>query len=74
MLSGNNRDATGGAKKASSSAFIPSELTRPMHLARLSNRKIQMKGLPRQKKLEKLANYSQCKVQYYSMIFLTIFL
>ncbi|XP_028411557.1 histone acetyltransferase KAT2B-like [Dendronephthya gigantea] len=48
-------------KKASSSAFIPSELTRPAHLARIGNRKSQMKGLPRQKKLEKLASYSQCK-------------
>lgn len=61
--SGHNRDASGVAKKASSSAVMPSELTRPVHLARISNRKSQLKALPRQKKLEKLAIYSQCKVQ-----------
>jgi hypothetical protein len=61
--SGGNRDVISGAKKASSSALLPSELTRPMHLARINNRKSQLKSLPRQKKLEKLATYSQCKVK-----------
>jgi hypothetical protein len=58
--SSNNRDASSGTKKASSSASSPSELTRPVHLARISNRKSQSKGLPRQKKLERLAGYSMC--------------
>ncbi|XP_046862597.1 histone acetyltransferase KAT2B-like isoform X2 [Xenia sp. Carnegie-2017] len=43
------------------SPLIPSEFTRQSHLTRISNRKNQMRALTRQKKLEKLANYSQCK-------------
>ena len=58
--SGNNRDST--AVKKSSGSVIPSELTRSVHLTRISNRKSQVKGLSRTKKLEKLTSYSMCKV------------
>ena len=43
--------------------ITPSELSRPVNLQRIAQRKAQMKSYPGRKKLEKLAVYSPCQVK-----------
>ena len=42
--------------------LTPGELSRPTNIQRIQQKKVQVKALPRVKKLEKLAVYSSCKV------------
>lgn len=46
------------------SQITPGELSRPANIQRITQKKNQVKAYPRQKKLEKLAVYSSCKVRY----------
>lgn len=43
--------------------LTPAELSRPTNIQRIQQKKTQVKALPKNKKLEKLAVYSKCKVK-----------
>ena len=50
-------------KRPGTPQITPSELTRPVNLQRIVQRKAQIKTYPVRKKLEKLGVYSSCKVK-----------
>lgn len=55
----NGSDTT---KRPVTPQITPSELSRPVNLQRIAQRKAQIKTYPIRKKLEKLGVYSSCKV------------
>ena len=58
--SSNGSDNT---KRPGTPQITPSELSRPVNLQRIAQRKAQIKTYPVRKKLEKLGVYSSCKVK-----------
>ena len=54
----NGSDTT---KRPGTPQITPSELSRPVNLQRIAQRKAQIKTYPIRKKLEKLGVYSSCK-------------
>ena len=50
-------------KRPGTPQITPSELSRPVNLQRIAQRKAQIKTYPVRKKLEKLGVYSSCKVK-----------
>ena len=58
--SSNGSDNT---KRPGTPQITPSELSRPVNLQRIAQRKAQIKTYPVRKKLEKLSVYSSCKVK-----------
>eukprot|EP00058_Branchiostoma_floridae_P028271 XP_002613762.1 hypothetical protein BRAFLDRAFT_84518 [Branchiostoma floridae] len=55
-------ESTGSStRRGSASSVPPSELSRPINLQRIAQRKSQIRGYNRTKKLEKLGVYSACK-------------
>lgn len=49
-------------RRPSATQINPGEISRPMNLQRIAQRKAQVKNYPKNKKLEKLGVYSSCKV------------
>ncbi|XP_078660310.1 histone acetyltransferase KAT2A-like [Branchiostoma floridae x Branchiostoma belcheri] len=54
-------ESSSGTRRGSASSVPPSELSRPINLQRIAQRKSQIRGYNRTKKLEKLGVYSACK-------------
>ncbi|XP_039251065.2 histone acetyltransferase KAT2A-like [Styela clava] len=61
MDNSTNVKAETSQKKSSRQSFVPSELARSANLAKIQQRKAQVRGYPRVKKLEKIGVYSSCK-------------
>ena len=51
-----------GQRRPSATQINPGEISRPINLQRIAQRKAQVRTYPKTKKLEKLGVYSSCKV------------
>lgn len=60
-LSQGRNDPSASQRKSSKQTFIPSELARSSNIAKIQQRKAQVRGYPLVKKLEKIGVYSTCK-------------
>ena len=56
-------NGSGNTKRPGTPQITPPELSLPVNLQKILQRKAQMKAYPVRKKLEKLGSYSSCKVK-----------